>query len=194
MLTKKQKISKRFFDIILSFLMLPFVIFPLILLFIFASISTKQNGLFVQKRVGMHGAIFSFYKIRSLKGTWHEDINEIKNSETLFGSWIRKTKLDELSQLFNVLKGDISFVGPRPDIIGYADTLNNDDSIILSVRPGITGPAAIKYKNEEEILLQQDNPKKYNDEVIWPDKVAINKEYVLNWSFRKDIYYILKSI
>ncbi|MDT0556011.1 sugar transferase [Patiriisocius hiemis] len=194
MLTKKQKISKRFFDVILSFLMLPFVIIPLILLLIIASISTKQNGLFVQKRVGIYGSLFSFYKIRSLKGTWHEDIKAIKNSETPFGSWIRKTKLDELPQLFNVLKGDMSFVGPRPDIIGYADTLSNDDRIILSVRPGITGPATIKYKNEEEILLQQDNPKKYNDEVIWPDKVAINKEYVLTWSFTKDIYYLLKSL
>ena len=87
----------------------------------------------------------------------------------------------------------MSFVGPRPDVPGYADKLKGEDRIILSVRPGITGPASIKYKNEEELLATKEDPKKYNDTVIWPDKVAINKEYVKNWSLKKDIEYILRT-
>ena len=113
---------------------------------------------------------------------------------TKIGRFFRKTKIDELPQLINVLKGDMSFVGPRPDVPGYADRLQGEDRIILSVKPGITGPATLKYKNEEEILAKVDNPEKYNDEVIWPDKVRINKEYIKNWSLKRDIIYILKTI
>ena len=85
-------------------------------------------------------------------------------------------------------------VGPRPDIPGYADQLQGDDRVILSVKPGITGPATIKYRDEDQLLLSQVDPMKYNDEVIWPDKVAINKEYVMNWSFWKDVGYLYISI
>ena len=106
----------------------------------------------------------------------------------------RKYKIDELPQLINVLKGDMSFVGPRPDVPGYADKLEGEDRIILSIKPGITGPATLKYKNEEEILANVDDPVKYNNQVIWPDKVKINKEYIKNWSLKKDIEYILKTI
>jgi lipopolysaccharide/colanic/teichoic acid biosynthesis glycosyltransferase len=88
----------------------------------------------------------------------------------------------------------MSFVGPRPDVEGYADKLEGEDRIILSIRPGITGPASIKYKNEEEILAEQDNPKEYNDKVIWRDKVKINKEYIQNWSLNRDIKYIIKTV
>ena len=88
----------------------------------------------------------------------------------------------------------MSFVGPRPDVPGYADKLKDEDRIILSVRPGITGPAQLAYKNEERILVKQEDPKKYNDEVIWPDKVKINRNYVINYSFFRDIYYIWKTI
>jgi len=115
-----------------------------------------------------------------------------KNDEriTNIGSFFRKTKIDELPQLLNVLFGQMSFVGPRPDIVGYADKLKGDDKIILSIRPGITGPASIKYKNEDLILSKYKNFEKYNNEVIWPDKVKINRDYVNQWSFWKDMYYI----
>jgi len=88
----------------------------------------------------------------------------------------------------------MSFVGPRPDVEGYADKLEGEDRLVLNIRPGITGPASLKYKNEEEILSKQSNPKEYNDTVIWPDKVRINKEYIKNWSLKKDIEYIIKTI
>ena len=110
------------------------------------------------------------------------------------GKFFRKTKIDELPQLQNVLIGKMSFVGPRPDVPGYADKLEGDDRIILTVRPGITGPSSMKYKDEEELLEKQDDPRGYNDNVIWPDKVIINREYIRNWSFKKDIAYIIKTV
>jgi lipopolysaccharide/colanic/teichoic acid biosynthesis glycosyltransferase len=113
---------------------------------------------------------------------------------TRLGRLWRKTKIDELPQLINVLKGDMSFVGPRPDVPGYADRLEGEDRIVLSVRPGITGPATLKYRNEENLLAEQENPRQYNDEVLWPDKVRLNREYVRNWSFGTDFRYIWKTI
>ena len=113
---------------------------------------------------------------------------------TKSGKFFRKTKIDELPQLFNVLFGSMSFVGPRPDVEGYADKLEGEDTIILTIRPGITGPASLKYKDEEALLAQQPNPKAYNDTVIWTDKVVINKAYINSWSLKKDIYYIVKTI
>ena len=113
---------------------------------------------------------------------------------TAFGKYLRKYHLDELPQLFNVLIGDMSFVGPRPDVAGYADLLQGDDRIILSVRPGITGPATLKFKNEDALLSQQPDPKAYNDKVIWKEKVRINKEYIMNWTLLGDINYIFKTI
>jgi lipopolysaccharide/colanic/teichoic acid biosynthesis glycosyltransferase len=110
------------------------------------------------------------------------------------GRFWRKTKIDELPQLINVLKGDMSFVGPRPDVPGYADKLEGEDRIVLSVRPGITGPATLKYRDEEALLAGQKDPERYNNEVIWPDKVRINKEYIKSYSFKNDLVYIAKTI
>jgi len=194
MLSKKQAFIKRFFDVVLALFLLPFLLIPLFLLWLAATISTNKNGLFTQQRIGKAGAPFTFYKLRSLRGKDHADLFEMKQHVTPFGAWLRRSKLDELPQLFNVLKGDMSFVGPRPDIPGYADVLTGDDRIILMVRPGITGPATLKYKNEESLLVQQKDSKSYNDTVIWPDKVKINKQYVQNWSFAKDLVYLWKSV
>jgi lipopolysaccharide/colanic/teichoic acid biosynthesis glycosyltransferase len=113
---------------------------------------------------------------------------------TKIGAFFRKTKIDELPQLWNVLIGQMSFVGPRPDVKGYADKLQGKDKVVLSVRPGITGPASLKYKNEEVLLETQSNPEQYNNEVIWPDKVKINVDYVNNWSFIQDVRYIYQTI
>lgn len=137
------------------------------------------------------------YKIRTMRGgSDDDDFITIKNDKriTSFGKFLRLFKLDELPQLFNVLIGNMSFVGPRPDVTGYADKLKGEDRIILTVKPGITGPATIKYKHEEVLLEDQKNPKKYNDEIIWPEKVNINKQYIINWSFILDIKYIYKTI
>ena len=111
-----------------------------------------------------------------------------------FGKWLRKTKLDVIFELVNVLKGEMSFVGPRPDVPGYADLLQGSDRNILELKPGITGPASLKYINEEEILAQVENPKQYNDEVIYPDKVKINLDYYHNSTFWGDIRIIFKTI
>ena len=185
---KHHKIIKRIFDIIFSIIGLIFFL-PIIVVAIFISkISTGLSGIFRQERVGLNSQLFKIYKIRSVKS--NGDRTETSN----FGEFIRKSKIDELPQLWNILIGDMSFVGPRPDVPGFADRLKGEDRIILSVRPGLTGPASIKFKNEEIILAQQQNPAKYNREVIWPKKVEINKEYITNYSFFKDIYYILISI
>ena len=119
----------------------------------------------------------------------------VKNDPRInsLGKFLRRTKLDEIPQFWNVFIGDMSLVGPRPDVPGYADKLRGEDRMILTVRPGITGPATLKYRNEEQILALQNDPKKYNDEMIWKDKVEINKEYVKNWSFKNDLRILLDT-
>jgi lipopolysaccharide/colanic/teichoic acid biosynthesis glycosyltransferase len=168
----------------------------MVIAFIVASIETRSFGIFTQKRVGKDGKLFNVFKIKTMKPIKGLDTTITTSNDmriTKSGKFFRDTKIDELPQLFNVLFGSMSFVGPRPDVKGYADELKGDDRIILSIRPAITGPASIKYKNEEEILAKVDNPKEYNDTVIWRDKVKINREYIKNWSLKKDIEYILKT-
>ena len=194
MLTKSQRITKRIFDVTITILLLPILLIPLFLLTFIATLDTGQNGLFKQTRVGKDAKLFNVFKIRTLKGRHHNSIEEIHKSETSFGSWMRKTKVDELPQLINIVIGDMSWVGPRPDVPGYADQLKGDDRRILSLRPGLTGPATLKYKDEDALLLAQKDSQWYNDTVIWPDKVKMNKEYIDSWSLGKDIGYILKSV
>lgn len=124
------------------------------------------------------------------------DIITIKGESriTPLGAKLRKFKFDELPELWNVLKGDMSFVGPRPDMPEYVNRLTGEERIILELRPGITGPATIKYANEEEFLASVNDPVKYNDAIIWPDKVRLNIEYYNNRSFFKDIDLILRTI
>ncbi len=152
--------------------------------------------LFKQIRVGRYGKPFTLYKFRSMVVD-HTGSNVSVAGEariTPLGTKLRKYKLDELPQLWNVFIGDMSFVGPRPDVPGYADKLEGEESVILKLRPGITGPASLKYKNEEELLASVADPVKYNDEVIFPDKVKINMQYYYHWSFWGDIKYIAKTI
>lgn len=113
---------------------------------------------------------------------------------TPLGAFLRRYKLDELPELWNVFKGDMSFVGPRPDVPGYADKLQGEDRLMLSLRPGITGPASLKYSNEEELLANQPDPLRYNDEVLFPDKVRINLNYIKNRSFWLDIKIIVYTL
>lgn len=193
MITKKQLRTKRIFDVLLVLLLLPFFILPIIALVILATFDTKKYGVFTQRRVGQHGKIFKIYKIRTLKEEKHL-LGHLDRSATVLGKFLRHTKLDELPQLFNVIKGDMSFVGPRPDIEGFADKLEGDDRIVLLVKPGITGEATLKYKEEELLLNKQKDPEDYNRRVIWVDKVKINKNYVRNYSFYLDLKLILKSI
>ena len=170
----------------------------LIIFIIHKVVMSDGSFLFKQERIGQHGKTFDIYKIRTMKAG-SDNINMFVTTATddrilPFGKWLRKTKLDEIVELINVLKGDMSFVGPRPDVKGYADKLEGEDRKILELRPGITGPASLKYINEEEILAKVDNPQQYNDEVIFPDKVKINLDYYYNRNFLGDIIIILKTI
>ena len=113
---------------------------------------------------------------------------------TPLGAKLRKYKLDELPELWNVFKGDMSLVGPRPDVPGYADCLNGFSREVLKLKPGITGPASLKYRHEEDLLAQVENPQEYNDKVIFPDKVRINLNYLKNWSVWLDIKIIIYTI
>jgi len=188
---------KRGFDILLSLIGIVLTFWLMVIAFIIASIETKSFGLFIQKRVGKDAKLFNVFKIKTMKSLEGVETTITTSNDmriTKSGKFFRDTKIDELPQLFNVLFGSMSFVGPRPDVEGYADKLEGKDREILSIRPAITGPASIKYKNEEEILAKVANPKEYNDNVIWVDKVKINRDYIKNWSLQKDIYYIIKTV
>ncbi len=191
------RVQKRTFDILFALLGLFLTGWIILIAFVIASIETKSFGLFIQNRVGRDGKLFNVLKIktmREIEGIEHTHTSSGDPRITKSGKFFRDSKIDELPQFFNVLFGSMSFVGPRPDVEGYADRLEGEDKIIVSIRPGITGPASIKYKNEEQILEKQSNPKEYNDRVIWRDKVYINKEYVKSWTFQKDILYIIQTV
>ncbi|WP_201352079.1 sugar transferase [Hydrogenimonas urashimensis] len=191
------EVIKRTFDIALAAAGLV-LLWPLIAAaWVVASVETRSNGFFFQTRVGRNGRLFRVVKIKTMKPVRGIATNVTTSTDvriTKSGRFFRKTKIDELPQLWNILLGDMSFVGPRPDVPGFADRLEGDDRIVLSVRPGITGPATLKYRDEEEILAGRHDPERYNREVIWPDKVRINKEYIRNWSLAEDIKIIIKTI
>lgn len=152
--------------------------------------------IFRQQRVGRHGQLFTIYKFRTMT-TGHQGSSVSVAGEariTPLGAVLRRYKIDELPELWNVLKGDMSLVGPRPDVPGYADKLTGDDREILLLRPGITGPASLKYRNEEELLATVDNPQEYNDMVIYPDKIRLNRYYLHHYSFWKDIQMIICTV
>jgi len=153
--------------------------------------------IYKQQRVGQYGRLFTVYKFRSMKvageGTTSIASKE-ENRITPLGKKLRRYKLDELPELWNVLKGDMSFVGPRPDVPGYADKLKGKDRDILKLKPGITGPASLKYRQEEDLLNTVENPQEYNDKIIYPDKVRLNLYYLEHYSFCKDIEMIVCTV
>lgn len=140
-------------------------------------------------RIGQYGKPFTIFKLRTIK--------EMKGGERLItklGHFLRKTKLDETPQVFNVLKGDMSLVGPRPDVPGFADKLQGDDKIILSVKPGLTGLATLYFRNEEELISKQKKPEDYNRNIIWPKKVKLNRAYINNYSFSNDLRILFRTV
>jgi lipopolysaccharide/colanic/teichoic acid biosynthesis glycosyltransferase len=195
-MSRSDFLLKRIFDILFSSIGIA-VFLPLICLcWLVAAIDTRSNGFFIHKRVGRHGRIINVYKIKTMyasKGARSPIASNNLAVITKSGTFFRKYKLDELPQLFNVLSGSMSIVGPRPDVPDYADQLQGSDRLILLLRPGITGPASIKYKNEEALLSAAEDPVLYNDTVIWPDKVKINKEYFMGYSLFADIKYIMQT-
>ena len=187
---------KRLMDVV-GAIMAIIVSSPVMLLMcILIKLTSPGPLIYRQERVGLHNKNFWMYKFRSMIVSHSGSSVSVKGESriTPLGAKLRKYKLDELPELWNVLIGDMSFVGPRPDIPGYADKLKGDDSRMLLLKPGITGLASLKYRNEEELLAQQEDPQKYNDEVLFPDKVRINIEYLDHWSFWNDIKIIIYTI
>ena len=213
-------ILKLIFDKVVSLVGL-IVLSPLLLI-VALLIKWKMPGpiLFCQQRVGRYGRIFTVYKFRTMTvkaeasvASRNSEATSIASQEqsriTPLGEKLRRYKLDELPELWNVLKGDMSFVGPRPDVPGYADQLQGEDREVLLLRPGITGPASLKYRNEEDILEAVDEVlqkgrsglpmgittvQEYNDNVIYPDKVRLNRYYLHHYSFIKDIQMIVCTV
>ena len=188
---------KYIFDRVVSFVGLLFL-WP-VLAVVAILIRVKMPGgpvIFKQQRVGRGGKLFTMYKFRSMTVSHSGSSVSVAGESriTPLGAKLRRYKLDELPELWNVLIGDMSFVGPRPDVPGYADSLTGSDRDVLKLRPGITGPASLKYRNEEEILAAVEDPVKYNDEVIFPDKVRINLYYLHNHSFWSDIKLIICTV
>ena len=190
-------ILKRIFDFVASLSGL-LLLWPILLIIaIIIKIKMPKGPIFFkQTRVGQHGKLFTMIKFRTMNANHQGNSISIKGDSriTPFGSVLRRYKLDELPELLNVFIGDMSFVGPRPDVPGYADKLTGEDRIILQLKPGITGPASLKYSNEEELLASQPDPIKYNNDILWPDKVRINKVYYYNQDLMLDIEIILCTI
>ena len=188
---------KILFDRLISFLGLLFL-FPLLLIVAVLIKIFMPNGpiIFKQKRIGQFGNIFIMYKFRTMNVNHSGSSVSIKGESriTPLGEKLRKYKIDELLGLWNILKGDMSFVGPRPDVPGFADKLIGNDRKILEMKPGLTGPASLKYANEEEILANQEDPIKYNTEVIWPDKIRINLKYYEKRNFLLDLKIIFYTL
>jgi lipopolysaccharide/colanic/teichoic acid biosynthesis glycosyltransferase len=193
-LSPVENIFKRALDLLLSLLLLTLTWWLILLGWIIASIDTRSNGLFRQTRIGRYGKPFTIYKLKTMQPLSGYSTTVTASSDpriTLIGRWLRRMKMDELPQFFNVLIGDMSFVGPRPDVPGFADHLQGEDRMVLNLRPGITGPATLAFRQEEEILAEQSDPETYNREIIFPEKIRINKDYIQQYSLRKDLWYIV---
>jgi lipopolysaccharide/colanic/teichoic acid biosynthesis glycosyltransferase len=191
--SKAQKI-KRFFDLFLSVLLLAFLLLPGLVLALVLAIYFRENPIFIQERIGKNAQPFNLFKFRTIKG--NIPVPLFKEMDRLSGlsKLMLRYKINELPQLVNIFLGHMSFTGPRPDVRGFADKLTGDDRILLEVKPGLTGPATLKYRDEIKLLSQQSDPVAYNKEVIWPDKVKINKDYIANWSFSEDVKILLKTV
>ena len=189
--------TKRLFDIIFSFLGLILLLPLFIIVSILIKVDSSGPIFFLQERVGLYGKYFKIIKFRSMKVNHNDSLTiTLKNDKriTRIGRKLRKYKIDEIPELMNVLIGHMSFVGPRPDVPGYTDLLKGNDRNILKLRPGITSLASIKYSNEEQLLLEQEDPIAYNNDVIFPDKVKMNLNYYENNNIWIDIKIIFATI
>lgn len=161
-----------------------------------ARLSSGGSGFFRQTRIGRHGAPFSILKLRTMRVVDGVHTTATASDDpriTRVGAFLRRSKLDELPQLWNVLRGDMSLVGPRPDVPGFADLLEGQDRAILDLRPGITGPASLVFHDEETLLARAEDPERYNSEVLFPAKVALNLKYLRDYTLRQDFGYILAT-
>lgn len=187
---------KRLFDICLSSISL-LLLSPYFLLIALAiKITMPGPVFFMQVRIGYRCKPFQILKFRSMIVNKSEltVTQKSDNRITTFGRFLRKSKTDELPQLWNILIGEMSFVGPRPDVPGYSDKLLGEDQLLWTVKPGLTGLDSISYPNEEELLDKQPDPQRYYDEVLWPDKVRINVLYIKNKSFWLDLEILMRTL
>ena len=190
-------ILKRITDFFIALIGLS-ILWPVFIIIALLIKIKMPNGpvIFKQKRVGQKGALFTMYKFRTMITNHGGSSISIQGEDriTTLGLKLRKYKIDELPELWNVLIGNMSFVGPRPDVPGYADNLEGKDRAILNLKPGITGPASLKYRNEEELLKHQENPVEYNDKIIFPDKIRINLLYLERQSLGLDFRLIIQTV
>ena len=189
-MTRSQALAKRAFDILFATVVLVLTS-PLIVLGVgVAMIENRGAGVFTQHRVGRNGRLFRIVKIRTMHPGPGLQTNVTARSDpriTIAGRVMRRTKIDELLQFINVLLGHMSVVGPRPDVPGFADLLEGSDRDILALRPGITGPASIYWRDEENILSSANDPEAFNRAIVWPTKVRMNLEYSRNYSLAEDV-------
>lgn len=196
-LSFRDEMVKRAFDLLVALVGLVVLGWLVLLAAIISTLETRQCGFFTQVRVGRYGRSFKVIKLRTMRADRGASTTVTTANDariTRFGRIFRKLKVDEIPQLVNVLIGQMSIVGPRPDVLGFADRLQGADRLMLTVKPGITGPATLKYRNEEKLLAEQDDSESFNRNVLFPDKVKINVEYVKSWSLAKDLQYIWKTI
>jgi lipopolysaccharide/colanic/teichoic acid biosynthesis glycosyltransferase len=186
----------RFFDILISTVLLV-VLFPFLLIIaLLIIITSKGPAIFVQQRVGKNNINFNIYKFRTMRVNISGTAITIGHDKriTRIGRLLRKLKLDELPQLFNVVKGDMSLVGPRPEIRRYVDMYKPEDMFVLSVRPGITDYASLQYRNENELLAKAEDPEKFYIEVVMPAKLTLNKHYISNKGLKAYFFIIFRTI
>lgn len=153
---------KRVFDVVFALFLLGLLFWLIIISIIIAAIDTHSNGVFIQERIGQFGNKFKIYKIQTIRESISLEVISISKT----GQFLRKFRIDELPQLINVLKGDMSIVGPRPDVSDYYDVLEGENRKLLELKPGLTSMVALKYSNEDEILKKQTDPLVYNDTFI----------------------------
>ena len=189
---------KRLFDIVCSFFGLVFLSWLFVFVALWVGLSSSGGVFYRQRRVGRCNIDFTIYKFRSMRvNSDRQGLLTIGGRDgriTKAGVFIRKYKLDELPQLFNVLRGDMSFVGPRPEVRKYVELYTEEQKKVLTVRPGITSLSSIKYRNENEILSRSDNPEQYYIDVIMQDKLAIELDYLEQRSLLTDIKVIFQTI
>ena len=191
----------RLFDIFFSALGL-IILFPFFIVFyLLIRLESKGGALYIQERIGKNGKPFGLYKFRSMRvGSDAEGlltVGERDNRITRIGYVLRKTKIDELPQLLNVLKGDMSLVGPRPEVRKYTDMYTEEQRKVLCVRPGITDYASIEYVNENELLSKADDPERMYIEKVMPDKIKLNMKYLEHYTvgeYFKIIFLTFKSL
>jgi lipopolysaccharide/colanic/teichoic acid biosynthesis glycosyltransferase len=193
-----EKKNKRIFDLIMSVSVLIMLMPVILTVALFALIINGPPIIFSHDRIGCGGKPFVLYKFRSMSSPIERKRGEFnpgdKSRVTLFGRFLRKTKLDELPQLWNVVKGDMSMVGPRPEVKRWVDAFPKRWEAVLTVRPGITDPASNIYRNEEEILANCIEPNMLYRDVILPHKLTIYEEYIKEYSFGMDMFIIWQTI